>query len=209
MRCSVRRRSPFIRLSAKSAVWNGVRFSMAGSTGTATSSPAASTCSGRSTVRLRSETLACESSIAPSRSSISGLRMLSASLLVQLVGWRLQERPELLLVDALVVGLLRADPALLEDAHDRVVERLHAVLPAGLDRRGDLDGLALANEVADGRGADQDLQRRAAALLVHALEEVLRDHHLEAGRQAVAHLGLLLGREHLDDAVDGLGGAGG
>ena len=51
------RRSPLIRLSAKISVWNGVMFSMGGSTGTATSSPEDSTCSGRSTVMFRSETL--------------------------------------------------------------------------------------------------------------------------------------------------------
>src|SRR5436190_9254520 len=156
-------------------------FSIGGSTGTATSSPDASTWSGRSTVMLRSETLSCDSSIAPRRSSISDLRMRRLSLLVQLVGLRLQQRPELRPVDALVIGLFGADPALLEHAHDRVVQRLHAVLLARLDGRGDLDRLALADEVADGRRADQDLQRRAPALLVHALEQVLGDDHLEAG----------------------------
>jgi len=74
-RCSVRRRSLLIRFSAKISVWNGVRFSIAGSTGTGTSSPAASTCSGRSHVMLRSDTLSYDSSITPSRSSISDFRM--------------------------------------------------------------------------------------------------------------------------------------
>src|SRR5262249_62167343 len=118
-------------LSAKISVWNGVRFSMAGSTGTDTSSPEASTWSGRSTVMLRSDTLSCDSSIVLRRSSISDLRM-PGLLLVQLVRRRLQQRPELVLVDALVVGLLGADPTLLQHAHDRVVERLHAELLAGL-----------------------------------------------------------------------------
>src|SRR3989454_646025 len=67
------------------------------------------------------------------------------SLLVQLVGRCLQHRLELRLVIALVVGLLAADPALCEDRHDRVVERLHAELLARLDGRRDLDGLALAD----------------------------------------------------------------
>ena len=48
-----------------------------------------------------------------------------------------------------------------------------------------------------------------SALLVDAFEEVLRDDELEAGRQGVADLTLLLGREDLDDAVHGLGRADG
>src|SRR4030095_1105180 len=206
MRCSVRRRSPLMMFSAKISVWNGVRLSMVGSTGTDTSSPDASTWTGRATVTVWSETLSCDSSIVDRRSSISDLRI-SGLLLVQLVRRRLEQRPELALVDALVVRLVGADPALLEHAHDRVVERHHPELLAGLDGRRDLHGLALADQVADGGGADQDLQRGAAALLVHALEEVLGHDDLETGGKTVAHLGLLLGREHLDDAVDGLGRA--
>src|SRR5215510_5290528 len=208
MRCSVSRRSPLMMFSAKISVWNGVRFSIEGSTGTDTSSPAASTCRGRSTVMLRSDTLSCDSSITPRRSSISDLRI-RGLLLVQLVRRRLEQRPELVLVDALVVRLLRADPALLQHVHDGVVERLHAELLAGLDGRRDLHRLAFADQVADGGGADQDLQRGAAPLLVDALEEVLGHDDLETGGETVAHLRLLLGREHLDDAVDGLGRAGG
>src|SRR5687768_2552505 len=105
---------------------------MAGSTGTPTSSPEASTCSGRSTVMFRSETFSCDSSMAPSRSSISDLRIVRP-LLVQLVGRRLQQRLELRLVDALVVRLFGADPSLREIRHDGVIERLHAVLLARLD----------------------------------------------------------------------------
>src|SRR4029453_5836195 len=201
MRCSVRRRSPLMMLSAKISVWNGVRLSIVGSTGTDTSSPGASPSSGRATVTLRSETLSCDSSIVARRSSISDLRI-SGLLLVQLVRRRLEQRPELGLVDALVVRLVGTDPALLENAHDRVIERHHAELLTGLDGRRDLHGLAFADQVANGGGADQDLQRGAAALLVHALEEVLGHDDLEAGGQTVAHLGLLLRREHLDDTVD-------
>src|SRR4029450_9208269 len=118
--------------SAKISVWNGVKLSMVGSTGTDTSSPDASTCSGRSTVTLRPETLSCESSIVARRSSISDLRI-SGLLLVQLVRRRLQQGPELGLVDALVVRLVRTDPALLQHAHDRVVERHQPELIAGLN----------------------------------------------------------------------------
>src|SRR5688572_16045478 len=105
---------------------------MAGSTGTPTSSPDVSTWSGRSTVILRSDTFSCDSSIEVSRSSISPLRM-ARPLLVQLVRRGLQQRLELRLVDALVVRLVGADPALREVRHDGVVQRLHAVLLAGLD----------------------------------------------------------------------------
>src|SRR5688572_25366221 len=178
-RNSHRRRSLLMRLSAKISVWKGDRLSMAGSTGTPTSSPDVSTCSGRSTVMFRSDTFSCDSSMEPSRSSISDLRIVRP-LLVQLVGRRLQQRPELRLVDALVVRLVGADPALREVRHDGVVQRLHAVLLARLDGGGDLHRLALADEVAHARRAHEDLERRAASLLVDALEEVLRHHHLEA-----------------------------
>src|SRR2546427_11966734 len=158
---------------------------------------------------LRSDTLSYDSSIRPSRSSISDLRTAGSLRLVQLVGRRLQEGLELVLVDALVVRLFRADPTFLQHRHDGVVERLHAVLLARLDGRRNLDGLALADEVAHGRRADEDLERRAAALLVDALEEILRHDELETGGESVAHLRLLLGREDFDDAVERLGGVGG
>src|SRR6185436_18411246 len=104
--------------SAKISVWNGVRLSIEGSTGTETSSPDDSTWSGRSTVMFRSETLSCDSSIVLSRSSISDFRI-ARSLGIQLVRRCLQQWPEFVLVDALVVGLIGADPALLEHGHDR------------------------------------------------------------------------------------------
>src|SRR3989454_1361200 len=185
-RCSVSRRSLFMRFSAKISVWNGVRFSMAGSSGTGTSSPAASTCGGRSTVMLRSDTLSWDSSIAVRRSSISDFRM-ARSLLVQLVGRCLQQRLELRLVIALVVGLLGADPALCEDRHDRVVERLHAELLARLDGRRDLDGLALADQVAHGGRGHHELPRRAGAPSVLALGEILRPHYHRARVEVYAH----------------------
>ena len=83
------------------------------------------------------------------------------------------------------------------------------MLLADLDHAGDLVGLAFAHEVGDGRGEDQDFQRGHAALLVNPLEEVLGDDALERFGKGRANLVLLLGGEDVDDAVHGLGGAGG
>ena len=57
------RRSLLIRFRAKISVWNGVRLSMSGVTLTFANCPDASTCNGRSTEMLRSDTLSDESSI--------------------------------------------------------------------------------------------------------------------------------------------------
>src|SRR2546428_5567642 len=106
---------------------------MGGSVGTPTSWPDDSTWSGRSTVRLRSDTLSCESSIVVSMSSISGFLMLALLLdggatdaSTELVRRRFQKWEELRLVDALVVRVLGADALGVQVVHDRVVERLHA-----------------------------------------------------------------------------------
>ena len=68
-------------------------------------------------------------------------------------------------------------------------------------------GLAFAHQVRDGSGEDEDFQRSAAALLVNALEEILSHDTPERLRQRRANLVLLLGREHVDDAVHCLRGA--
>src|SRR3569832_1127804 len=57
-----------------------------------------------------------------------------------------------------------------------LVERLHAEVAAGLDRRVHLRHLVLADQVADRRGADHDLVRGDAAVAVLGLQQRLRDH---------------------------------
>ena len=75
---------------------------------------------------------------------------------------------------------------------------------AGLDRGIHLRDLAFADQVADRGRADHDLVRRDAAA-AGALQQRLRDHRAQRFRQHRAHHVLLCGREHVDDAVDGLG----
>ena len=86
-----------------------------------------------------------------------------------------------------------------------LVQRLHAGSLAGLDGRVHLRDLALANEVADCRGADHDLvggNTSAADLL----EQCLRDDGAQRLRQHRPDHFLLCSREHVDDTVDGLRG---
>ena len=89
------------------------------------------------------------------------------------------------------------------------VERVHAVLRAGLDVRGDSEGLAVADEGLNGGRGDHDLERGHASGLVDAGQEHLGDDGDETGGQLGADLRLLVGREGVDDTVDGGRGAGG
>ena len=91
--------------------------------------------------------------------------------------------------------------------HDRVVERLVALLLADLDHARDLVRLAFADEVRDRHVDDENLERGDAARLVDALEKILRDDAFERFRQGGANLVLLVGRENVDDTVDRFGGA--
>src|SRR5690606_39940242 len=59
--------------------------------------------------------------------------------------------------------LLAGDQAPLDQVLQVLVEGHHSVLLAGLDRRVHLRDLVLADQVADGRGADHDLPGRGAA----------------------------------------------
>src|SRR4029077_17497799 len=112
------------------------------------------------------------------------------------------------LVLRLVARLFLADLALGHQLREALVEGLHALCAAGLDGRIHLRDLALADEVTDPGRAAHDLGRRdaAAAVLLH---QRLRDHRAQRLRQHRAHHVLLLAGEHVDDAVDGLGGRGG
>ena len=65
--------------------------------------------------------------------------------------------------------------------------------------------LLLADQVPDGRGGDHDLERHDATPAVGGRDQLLREHAFEHERQLRPHLGLLGGREDVDDAVDGLG----
>ena len=86
--------------------------------------------------------------------------------------------------------------------HDRVVQRLVALLLADLDHAGDLVGLAFADEVRDRHVDDENFQRGDAARLVDAFEKVLRDDAFERFGKRGANLVLLVGRENVDDTID-------
>src|SRR6266704_1055778 len=86
----------------------------------------------------------------------------------------------------------------------RVVQRLHPVLLAGLHRRFDLVHLVVADQRADRWRADHDLRRHDPAPPLRLLQQGLGDHPLEDERELGADLRLLVGREHVDDAVDAL-----
>src|SRR5256884_1122852 len=84
---------------------------------------------------------------------------------------------ELRLVDGLLVGLLAADLALIQQLLDRGVHGTHAELPTRLHGVLELVELALAYEIGGSRGVHQDFERRHAALPVGALSQLLRDDH--------------------------------
>src|SRR5438128_2096790 len=86
----------------------------------------------------------------------------------------------------------------------RVVQRLHPVLLARLHRRFDLVHLVVADQGADRRRAHHDLRRHDPAPPLRLLQQGLRDDALEDERELGADLRLLVGREHVDDAVDAL-----
>src|SRR5512139_659443 len=100
----------------------------------------------------------------------------------------------------------RRNDVALDQVLQVLVERLHADVAAGLDRRVHLRDLAFADQVADRGGADHDLVRGDAAGAVLGLQQRLRDHRAQRFRQHRAHHLLLGRREHVDHAVDGLGG---
>src|ERR1700704_3551315 len=109
---------------------------------------------------------------------------------------------ELRLVDGLLVGLLARDLALIQQLLDRGVHGAHAELPPRLHGVLELVELALAYEVGGGRRVHENLERRHAALLVDTLQQLLRDHTPQRGRQHGAHVRLLVGREHVHHAID-------
>ncbi len=67
--------------------------------------------------------------------------------------------------------------------------------------------LALANQIRDRRGVDQNLERRDPALLVGLGNELLRDDAAQAGRQHGAHMRLFVGGKCIHQAIDGRRGA--
>ena len=86
-----------------------------------------------------------------------------------------------------------------------LVHGLHPVAAAGLHGAVDLVGLAFPDQVADRRGGDEHLGGHRPTPSADAGQQLLAHHALEGGGQLDPDLLLLVGREHVDDAVDRLG----
>src|SRR5262245_55771032 len=95
--------------------------------------------------------------------------------------------PEKILVHRLAAGLFRGNDVALDQLLQVLVQRLHAVLLPGLDRRVHLRHLGLADQVANRRRADHDLVRRDAPGAILGLQQRLRDHGAQRFRQHRAH----------------------
>src|SRR3989344_1048126 len=102
----------------------------------------------------------------------------------------------------LAAGLGRADDVAAHEVGEVLVQRLHAHAVAGLDGGVHLRHLGLANQVADGAGAQHDLVRGHAARAILGFAQCLRDHGLQRFGQHRTHHFLFFGREHVDDPVN-------
>ena len=114
---------------------------------------------------------------------------------------------EALGIDREVHRDVAGDGALGDEAAEVLVERVHAELRARLHRRVDLRDLTLADHVGDRRGVDEHLGGDRAAVRLRERQQRLADDALQRVAQLGADLVLLVGGEHVDDAVDALRGA--
>ena len=113
------------------------------------------------------------------------------------------------------VEALRVDREVLRDVAARscplrheaaqvLVERVHADAGSGLHRRVDLRDLALADHVRDRGRVDEHFGRDRAAVGLRERHQRLADDALQRVAELGADLVLLVGGEHVDDAVDAL-----
>src|SRR5690348_5899935 len=100
---------------------------------------------------------------------------------------RLERRGEPGLLDGLHVRFLRLHLPRVDQLEQGVVERHHARPPIRLHDRGNLEGLALADEVRHGRNREQNLPRRHPAA-ADLLAQRLSDHPPQRLRQHDPHL---------------------
>jgi len=86
-----------------------------------------------------------------------------------------------------------------------LIQRLHAILLTGLDRRIHLRHLVFTDQVTDGRNADHDFMRRHATRAVLGFQQGLRNNGAQRfGQHGTNHF-LFRGREHVNDTVNGFG----
>ena len=116
-----------------------------------------------------------------------------------------QVERELVRVGAVLERLVLDDQLVLEQLHQRLVERLHPVLGHALldDRAQAVERLAHLQHLADGRRVEQDLDRGHAARAAPLGHQALRDDGLQVRRQLLAHRVLLVGLEERQHALHG------
>ncbi len=119
------------------------------------------------------------------------------------------ETLELALVGGVGVGMLGIDFLGIDRREQRLIHQLHAVFLAHLQLARNLVRLVGHDELADGLGEHHDFADGAPRALIRALDQDLGDHRDQALRQKALGLLALVGGQRIDDAVDGLGGAGG
>ena len=101
------------------------------------------------------------------------------------------------LVRRLHISLPRRDPFRLHERHQRVVHQLHPLRAPALDHRGQHGGVALADDVWQAGGLQEDLVDGAAALAVDGLQEELGDDSGDGLGQGGTDLRLLFGRKRI------------
>ena len=111
----------------------------------------------------------------PSGQPAGSWRYIIVAFFLDIISGALQHGFEARLIYRLDICIERLDQAFLHQFEKRVVEHYHSVQLTGLHRRRYLEGLAFADQVADGRRDDQDLERRHAAPAFFR-QQGLRDH---------------------------------
>ena len=109
----------------------------------------------------------------------------------------------------LAAGHIGADHALAHQRLQRLVERLHAVGLAGLQGGVDLGDFVFANQVAHGRGGNQNFMCGHAAVAVAGFEQSLRNHRAQALGEHGAHHFFFAGGKHVHNPVHRFGRTGG
>src|SRR6266852_1344149 len=110
------------------------------------------------------------------------------------------------LVETVLQGVIDGDEALVHETLEGILHGQHAGGGPRLENGLDLEGLALANQIANGRGGHQQLHGEHDALAVSPVNELLGEDGVEHVGQLDPGLLLLVRGEDVDDAIDALGG---